>query len=81
MSALKTQIGGKHYLGKIQPAEYAHANEFNYCQSIVLRYLTRYRHKGNKKKCLLKLRHAVDLLLELEGCGNDFYGDTIPEQD
>lgn len=66
MSARNNQIDGDHYRNRaIQPAEFALANNFNYCESIALRYLTRHRQK-NGKRDLLKLIHIIELLIELE---------------
>ena len=65
-SALNTQIGGGHYKSMaIQPVEYAHRNGLNFCQGNVVKYVSRYRDK-NGKQDLLKARHFIDLLIELE---------------
>ena len=66
MSALDRQVGGKHYKNwKIQPAEFAMANGLNYCQTLILRYLMRYKHK-NGPEDIDKGIHAFELLRELE---------------
>ena len=66
MSAKDRQIGGGHYKGrKIQPVEYAMANGLNYCQSLVLRYVTRYKEKDGEKD-LRKAIHTIELLIEQE---------------
>ncbi len=63
---LNTQVGGNHYKGyKIQPIEYAMANNLNYCQANAIKYVTRYRDKGGKED-LLKAIHNIELLIELE---------------
>ncbi len=63
---LNTQVGGNHYKGyKIQPIEYAMANNLNYCQANAIKYTTRYRDKGGKED-LLKAIHNLELLIELE---------------
>jgi hypothetical protein len=50
---------------KIQPIEYAMANNFNAGQTLVLRYISRYKDK-NGLEDLKKARHCLDLLIELE---------------
>lgn len=63
---LETQIGGKHYKDyKIQPIEYSMANGLNYCQSNVVKYITRYPDK-NGLEDLLKAIHNIEILIELE---------------
>lgn len=66
MSALKEQVGGNHYKKyKIQPAEYAHANNLDFFQGSVVKYITRFRDK-NGKQDLEKIKHLCDYLIELE---------------
>lgn len=69
MDASRKQVGGDHYAKlKIQPAEYAMANNLNYCQSLCLRYMTRYKDK-NGEQDIDKAIHSLQLLKEIE------YGD------
>ena len=64
-SARYSQIGGGHYHNRaIQPFEYALANEFNYLESNVLKYLTRHKEK-NGAEDLRKAIHALELLIEV----------------
>jgi len=64
--ALATQIGGSHYKGyAIQPIEYIMKNNLNYCQANIIKYATRYKDK-NGKEDLEKIKHYVDLLIEME---------------
>ena len=66
-SALNTQQGGDHYSNKvIQPIEYIHANKMNFLEGCVVKRITRWREKDGLKD-LLKIKHEVDLLIELEG--------------
>lgn len=66
MSSLDIQHGGDHYKKyKIQPVEYAMANDLNYCQANAVKYVTRYRDKGGKED-LLKAIHNLEILIELE---------------
>jgi hypothetical protein len=65
-TALDSQVGGKHYKGlAIQPAEYCQRNRLPYCESSVIRYVTRHREK-NKAEDIKKAIHCLQLLLELE---------------
>jgi hypothetical protein len=68
MSALKEQIDGSHYKDfEIQPIEFTFKNGFNFCQGNVIKYISRYNKKGSALKDLNKIKHYVDLLIELEG--------------
>lgn len=65
-SPLGEQVGGSHYKGlKLQPAQYCHANGMGYCESAVVRYITRHRQK-NGRQDIEKAIHCLHLLLELE---------------
>jgi hypothetical protein len=69
LSALDTQVAGDHYKRMaIQPTEYIHRNRMNWCEGNIIKYVSRHRFKGGKQD-LLKARHYLDLLIELE------YGD------
>lgn len=66
MESLKQQVGGTHYKDmKIQPIEFIHANGLDFLQGNVVKYVTRFRAK-NGKQDLLKAKHYIDLLIELE---------------
>lgn len=66
MSALETQINGKHYKElAIQPVEYIHANQIPYMEGNVIKYVTRWRSKGGLAD-LEKAKHYIELLIELE---------------
>ena len=65
-SALDEQIGGTHYKDvTIQPVEYIERNNLGFCAGNVVKYVTRYKQKGGKED-LMKARHYIDLMLELE---------------
>lgn len=65
-SALDKQIGGSHYKGlKIQPIEYVMANDMNYCEANVVKYITRHHEKGGADD-IRKVIHYCELLLEIE---------------
>lgn len=64
--ALDVQVGGGHYKEcPIQPIEYCHGNKLGACESAIVKYATRWREKGGKQD-LEKIKHYVDLLIELE---------------
>jgi hypothetical protein len=64
--ALRTQVGGKHYkLAGIQPVEFIVSNGMGFCEGCIIKYVHRHRRKGGRAD-LLKARHFIDLLLELE---------------
>lgn len=63
--ALDTQVGGTHYQLPIQPVEYCQRNQLNYCESNVVKYVTRHNAK-NGVEDLKKARHYIDLLIALE---------------
>lgn len=66
-TALQTQEGGSHYKNKgIQPIEYIHKNGLGFCEGNVVKYITRWREK-NGLEDLKKVKHYVDLLIQLEG--------------
>jgi hypothetical protein len=74
MSALNEQPGGTHYKSKaIQPIQYIHANGIGYCEGNVIKYVSRWRDK-NGLQDLLKARHYIDLLIELEGLEKAEFG-------
>jgi hypothetical protein len=59
-----TQVGGDHYkLSPIQPIDYIMANNLNFCEGNVVKYVSRWRNK-NGVEDLLKARHYIDFLIE-----------------
>lgn len=65
-SSMVKQVGGSHYKKyKIQPVEYAMANNLNYCQANAIKYITRYKDKGGLED-LHKAIHNLEILIELE---------------
>lgn len=64
MSAFDKQVAGKHYKGmKIQPMEYALANQLGYCEATAIKYLSRWKLKGGLDD-LDKAIHFIELLKE-----------------
>lgn len=69
MTALKTQVAGSHYKSKaIQPIEYISANNLNFLEGCIVKRITRWRDKeqGDRFTDLQKIKHEVDLLIEME---------------
>lgn len=65
MSSFETQVGGSHYKGfAIQPLEFIVANNLDFLQGNVVKYVVRYKDKGGIED-LKKARHYLDLLIEL----------------
>lgn len=65
-AALSVQVGGSHYKNMlIQPVEYIHANGLPFIEGCIIKYASRWREKGGIKD-LEKIKHFVDLLIELE---------------
>lgn len=68
-SPLKTQEGGNHYKDMpIQIVEFNFANNLDYFQGNIIKYVCRYKKK-NGKEDLLKARHYLDMYIEF------LYGD------
>jgi len=66
VSAKDYQIGGEHYKSKgIQPIEYIMANELDFCEGNVIKYVSRWRQK-NGLDDLLKAKHYLEFLIERE---------------
>ena len=66
MSAKDYQIGGEHYKDRgIQPIEYILANNLDFCEGNVIKYVSRWRHK-NHLEDLLKAKHYLEFLIERE---------------
>ena len=65
---LTTQVGGDHYKGcGIQPVEYIHANNLDYLEGNVIKYMHRWRYKNgqNSKQDLEKARWYLNKLINL----------------
>jgi hypothetical protein len=65
-NSLDIQVGGNHYKDMaIQPIEFTHKNNLNFCQGNIVKYATRYKNK-NGKEDLEKVIHYAQLLIDLE---------------
>ena len=68
MSAFEKQVGGSHYKEyKIQPYEFFFCNRIPHHKAAIIRRILRYDHPtGRGKEDLEKIKHEVDLIMELE---------------
>lgn len=58
------QVGGSHYKSmKIQPVEFILANDLNFCEGNVIKYICRYKQK-NGVEDLKKVIHYAQLLIQ-----------------
>lgn len=65
-SAFSKEVGGNHYKDMvIQPIEFITKNGLGFIVGNIIKYVCRYKNK-NGKEDLLKARHYIDLLIELE---------------
>ena len=70
-SVLDIQHGGSHYKDKkIQPIEYITANNLDFCQGNIVKYVTRHRDK-NGAEDIRKVIHYAQFILKFE------YGEEI----
>jgi hypothetical protein len=57
------QVGGTHYSSKaIQPIEYINANQLNYHQGNIVKYITRYKDKNGIEDLRKALWYIEDLI-------------------
>ena len=59
------QVGGNHYHSKIDPDKFIEANNLNFREGNIVKYVTRHRRK-NGLEDLLKARHYLDMLIKQE---------------
>lgn len=60
-----SQVGGKHYKRcKIQPWDYVIANDLDYFQGSIIKYVTRWKDKGWVQD-LYKARHFLEKYIEV----------------
>ena len=65
-TALDTQIGGEHYKKHaIQPVEFITKNKLGFLEGCVIKRICRYEDK-NGREDLEKIKHEIDLLIELK---------------
>lgn len=62
-SQFASQVGGEHYAKqKIQPLQYILANELDFCQGNVVKYVTRFRDKNGAEDLKKVIQYAQFLL-------------------
>lgn len=67
INALNVQVSGEHYKHmKIQPVQFITANGLSFLEGCIVKRISRWRSKDGLKD-LEKIKHEVDLLIELEG--------------
>lgn len=69
MSALDKQIGGDHYKNfEIQPIKFTTKNKLGFIQGGIIKRICRYNLPGGEGLIdLEKIKHEIDVLIELEG--------------
>ena len=66
MGALEIQEGGDHYKKlEIQPVEYIYANDLDFFQGNVVKYVTRHKDKKGAED-IRKVIHYLQMILELQ---------------
>ena len=67
MKSTDYQVAGDHYKKmKIQPIEYIMANQLGFCEGAIVKYISRWRDKGNGIDDLRKVKQFCDFLIESE---------------
>lgn len=71
MSAFDSQVGGSHYKQyAIQPYEFFFKNKIPHHKAAIIRRIMRYDHPtGKGLEDLQKIKHEIDLIIELESEG------------
>ena len=65
--ALDRQVGGKHYKHcGIQPVEYIKANNLDYLEGNIVKYITRHRTKSQGREDIKKVIHYAQFILEFD---------------
>ena len=67
MKSTDYQVDGDHYKKqKIQPIEYIMANQLPFAEGCIVKYITRWRDKGEGIEDLRKIKQYCDFLIESE---------------
>ena len=67
LKATLKQVGGSHYKDcKIQPVEYIVGNDLTFLEGNIIKYVTRHRRKGERRKDIEKVIHYAEMILEME---------------
>ena len=70
MSANEKQVAGQHYRATIQHWDYVVANDLDYFQGQITKYVTRWKKK-NGLTDLLKAQHFLEKYIEVARSGLD----------
>lgn len=65
MSANDTQIAGTHYQTPIQVWDFIAANDLDWFQGTIVKYITRWHMKGGIED-LKKAKHVLDKYIEIQ---------------
>lgn len=65
MNANDKQVGGEHYRSGIQHWDYVIANDLDYFQAQITKYVTRWKKKGGLRD-LRKAQHFLEKYIETE---------------
>lgn len=65
MDANKTQVAGNHYQTQIQHWDYVVANDLDYFQGQITKYVTRWKKK-NGLQDLYKAKHFLEKYIEVQ---------------
>jgi hypothetical protein len=65
MSANEKQVGGGHYKSEIQHWDYVVANDLDYFQAQITKYVTRWKKK-NGMQDLRKAQHFLEKYIEVQ---------------
>lgn len=74
------QEGGSHYKGKFQHWDYVVANNLDYFQGQITKYITRWKSKGGLLD-LYKARHFLDKYIEVQEAAASEPGPSYVNQD
>jgi hypothetical protein len=66
----KKQIGGDRYISSIQPVEYIEANNLNFHEASIIKYITRWKMK-NGVEDLKKAKWYIDRLIQINEANGD----------
>ena len=63
MTTKNPQVGGTHYSDKcIEPIEYISANNLDFCEGNVVKYVTRHKDKGKEGDIKKAIQYALFIL-------------------
>lgn len=79
MSNTIEQVGGTHYQNEIQPWDIIAEYKMNWFQGEILKYVTRFKHKGGKQD----LEKAISIAdkandININGCSKEISATSIP---